>query len=105
MLATEPGRIEDGEVCSVHEKETIVTDRTEHPATPDEVYGIVGRIDDGRVAAIIKLGATVAEVTEAFARMGEDPGVEPALRRPFAGRVAEVHDLLTMDMPGPDEET
>lgn len=77
---------------------------TDRPATRDDIYRVVGRIDDERVAAIIKTGATVADVTEAFARMGEDPGVDPALRRPLAGRVAAVYDLLTADMPGPDED-
>jgi hypothetical protein len=37
--------------------------------------------------------------------MGDDAGVEAAQRRPLAGRVAEVYDLLTMEFPGPDEET
>lgn len=77
---------------------------TDRPATREDIHRIVGRIDDGRAARIIAMGATAAEVAEAFARIGEDPGVDPALRRPLVGRVAEVYDLLTMDMPGPDEE-
>lgn len=83
----------------------VLTSMTGRLATREDIHEIVGRIDDGRVAAIIRLGATVAEVTEAFARMGEDPGVEPALRRPFSGRVAAVYDVLTADMTAPDEET
>ncbi|MGB8276180.1 MAG: hypothetical protein WCF16_13025 [Alphaproteobacteria bacterium] len=69
----------------------------------DDVIGIVGPLDDFRIARIIATGASAAELTEAFEWLSEDDVMGPKLRRPLSGRVGELYDILTADQPEPEE--
>lgn len=71
--------------------------------TREDVIAIVGPLDDARIAQIIDIGATAAEVTEAFARLSRT-GTMGELHRQMHGTVAQVYDLLRQDEPpAPDE--
>ena len=71
--------------------------------TREDIIAIVGPLDDERIARIIEIGATAAEVTEAFARLSRT-GTMGELHRQMHGPVAEVYDILRQDEPPtPDE--
>ena len=71
--------------------------------TREDIIAIVGPLDDERIARIIEIGATAAEVTEAFARLSRT-GTMGELHRQMHGTVAEVYDILRQDEPPtPDE--
>jgi len=71
--------------------------------TREDVLAIVGPIDDARIARIIGIGATAAEVTEAFARLSRT-GTMGELHRQMHGTVAEVYDILRQDEPPAADE-
>jgi len=81
-----------------------MTDHGKRPATAEDIRTIVGRLGDDRVAAILRTGATTAEVTEAFTwfTTGEYPvgGRQPP---PLSGAVAEVYEILKPDQPDEEE--
>lgn len=71
--------------------------------TRDDITAIVGPLDDTRIARIIEIGATAAEVTEAFSRLSRT-GTMGELHRQMHGTVAEIYDILRQDEPpAPDE--
>jgi hypothetical protein len=72
--------------------------------TAEDVRGIVGRIGDDRVTAILATGATAAQVTEAFTWLTSDEYLGGGLQRPLNGVVAEVYDILKPDWPDAAEE-
>jgi hypothetical protein len=58
---------------------------------------LCGDLDDGKGAAIIESGATIAEIEEAVAwSRGEDDLMGDERKR-LTGRVADVCDILTRD--------
>lgn len=69
----------------------------------DDVIAIVGPLDDDRIAQIIEMGATAAELTEAFARLSRS-GTMGELHRQMHVRIAQIYDILRQDEPpAPDE--
>ncbi len=67
----------------------------ENPATAAEVRQILGSsIDEEQVAAILKTGATAAEVMEAFEWLSGDDRLGTDLEHTQRGRVGAVCDLL-----------
>jgi hypothetical protein len=67
------------------------------PLTRDQVIGIVGRLDDMKIATIIATGASAAELTEARTWLGSDDYLGGDLGRSAAGRVGKLVDLLKVD--------
>jgi hypothetical protein len=79
----------------------------DHSLTREDVISVAGEMADARIAAIIATGATLAELEEAVAFAAGENDVMGDMRRPAAGRVADVYDILTIeeafeDEPGPD---
>ena len=72
--------------------------------TRDGIIEIVGRIDDQRIADIIELGATEADLLEAWTWLaGKEVSGRFEHQRP-AGRAALLCDILSSDEPPePDE--
>ncbi len=67
--------------------------------TRDYVIEIVGRIDDERIADIIELGATEAELLEAWTWLaGKEVSGRFEHQRP-TGRAALLCDILSSDEP------
>ncbi len=71
--------------------------------TREQVVKIVGRIDEGRVAAIIATGATPAELMEAFTWLSSDEYLGGELEHSLRGRVAQLYDILTAEQAEEDE--
>ena len=67
------------------------------PANNDEIVGIMGQIPASTVVAIARLGATVAELSQARAWLGDDAATASDLQHRCEGRVAEIVDLVTPD--------
>ncbi len=67
------------------------------PLTHDQVIGVVGQIDDDKIADIIATGATLEEVVEAFAWASDETDALADAERSLAGRVAAVYDVLTAE--------
>lgn len=76
-------------------------DATRQPATHDEIIAITGPLDDLTVAEIIKMGATPAEVLEAWTWLGADDALGQDPGHSLSSRVAAIYDLLA---PQPEEE-
>jgi hypothetical protein len=81
-----------------------MTDHGKHPATAEDIRAIVGRLGDDRIAAILRTGATAADVTEAFTwfTTGEYP--VGGRQRPLSGAVAEVYEILKPDQLDEEED-
>ena len=77
----------------------------EHSAslTHDEVRRLCGDIVDWKLGAIIATGASLAEVEEAVAFAAGADDVMGEERKPLAGKVAEVYDILVADDEWEDE--
>lgn len=80
---------------------TAHTART--PLHRDDVTSIVGELDDDKLAAIIATGASVEEVTEAFAWANAEDDVLGDVEKSLSGTVARVYDILTADEAWGDE--
>lgn len=76
---------------------------TNRPATRSEIVEIAGALDDLQIAQIEAIGATPAEVLEAFVRIGQEGDFSADTGKPLTGRVARVYDILTVDRPEEDE--
>lgn len=68
-----------------------------------EIVSIAGNIDDAKVAAIEGSGATAEQLEEAVAWASGLSGVMSKERRPLAGLVAQLHEILTADEELGDE--
>jgi hypothetical protein len=67
----------------------------EHPPlTSEDVVGVVGAIDDDKIAAIIATGATTEELVEAYAWASDETDALAEARKSLAGAVADVYDIL-----------
>lgn len=62
-----------------------------------EILSIAGNVDDAKVAAIEASGATAEQLEEAVAWAAGLSGVMSKERRPLAGIVARLHEILTAD--------
>lgn len=72
-------------------------DRTCAKATASDVLEVLGPMSDDRVAAVLETGATVRQIEEAAAWATGESDVMGELRRPVAGPVAAVYEILTAD--------
>lgn len=80
-------------------------DRRSAPSiTADDIRAIVGRISDERIAAILALRPTAAQVTEAFTWLTSDEYLGGTLERPLSGLVAQIHDILKPEQPDIEDE-
>ncbi|HEX7113463.1 MAG TPA: hypothetical protein VF216_13550 [Mizugakiibacter sp.] len=70
--------------------------------TRDEVFEIVGELDDAILLDLIATGATYGELLEACVWLNSDDAMGEALEHPPQGRVAELCDILSR-MDWPDE--
>lgn len=68
-----------------------------------EILDIAGNIEDAKVAAIERSGATVKQLEEAVAWASGLSGVMSKERHPLSGVVAEVYEILTADEDFGDE--
>lgn len=62
-----------------------------------DILRIAGNIEDSKVAAIERAGATAADLETAAAWASGLTGVMGEERRPLAGVIAQVYDILTAD--------
>lgn len=65
--------------------------------TRDTIDAIAGKIDDAKVAAIERSGATTEQLEEAGAWAAGLSGVMGKQRRPLSGGVGRLHEILTAD--------
>ena len=68
-----------------------------------EILSIAGNIEDAKVAAIEESGANAEQLEEAVAWASGLSGVMSKERRPLAGLVAQLHEILTADEDLGDE--
>lgn len=68
--------------------------QTSPPVSATEIREIVGDIDDATVAAIIKTGATAAEVTEGFMWAIADDALGTELDHARRGAAGQVYEIL-----------
>lgn len=71
--------------------------------THDQIVSLTGPIEDARIAAIESCGATLEELEEAVAWARGQDDVMGRSGHPFAGRVAELYDILTIGEDYGDE--
>ena len=71
--------------------------------THDQILRIAGEISDAKVAAIEAMGATLEELEEAVAWAVGESDVMGDQRRPLAGRISDLYDILTADEDYGDE--
>lgn len=72
-------------------------------ATASEVLGIVGPLEDEIIAQIVGVGATSAEVLDAYTRYRSDQSQERRLDYELHGKAAQVFDILQAE-EGDDEK-
>lgn len=65
--------------------------------TRGDIEAIVGPVDEEKMAAIVGTGATQAELVEAFAWTGSDSERMAEAGKTLTGRVAELHEILTVE--------
>ncbi len=76
----------------------MTTTPTAHtPLHRHDITGIVGTLDDDKVAAILGTGASVEDITEAFAWANAEDDVLGEVEKSLSGTVARVYDILTAD--------
>ncbi len=71
--------------------------------THDQILRIAGEISDAKVAAIEAMGATLEELEEAVAWAVGESDIMGDQRRPLAGRIDTLYDILTADEDYGDE--
>jgi hypothetical protein len=64
---------------------------------------IAGNIEDAKIAAIERSGATLEQLEEAVAWTSGLSGVMGKERRPLSGVVSRLYEILTADEDFPDE--
>jgi hypothetical protein len=65
--------------------------------TPQDVKDIVGDLDGAKIAALLAVDATPADLEEAVAWAAGESDVMGDLERPLDGVVARLYDILTAD--------
>lgn len=63
-------------------------------ATAAEIRAILGPLDEAVLTDILRIGATAAEVQEAFTRLEGDDAVGKVAQRGASARVAALMDVL-----------
>jgi hypothetical protein len=63
----------------------------------DDVAAMVGTADDATIAAILAIGPTAEDLTEALAWVEGKDDVMGEMERPLTGKVAQIYDILTAD--------
>lgn len=71
--------------------------------TRTDVRAVVGPIDDVRVSQILATGAGKVDLLEAHAWVSSDDALMDQGRPTPKGVVAQLVDILTAEMPEPDE--
>ena len=71
--------------------------------TRDQVFKVVGRIDDSKAAAIIATGASLKDLNEAVVWASGESDVMGRLHRPASPVVAAVYNILTVERRFADE--
>ena len=72
-------------------------------ATTEDIVDIVGKVEDGTLAAILATGATREEVLEANAWLIADDQMHRELHHGPQGVVAQVVDILEAETAPPEE--
>ncbi|WP_116140756.1 hypothetical protein [Trinickia diaoshuihuensis] len=68
-------------------------------ATASDIRGIVGPLEDEVIARIVEVGATSAEVLDAYTRYRSDQLQEKKLEYELHGKAARVYDILLAEEP------
>lgn len=76
---------------------------TKASLTHDQILRVAGDISDAKVAAIEATRATLEELEEAVAWAVGESDVMGDQRRPLAGRISDLYDILTADEDYGDE--
>ncbi|WP_306120885.1 MULTISPECIES: hypothetical protein [unclassified Roseitalea] len=71
--------------------------------TNDAIRKVLGPVDETLTAAMLKIGATEAELIEARGWWGADEALHKELRRFPSGRVAALVELLEQHETAPEE--
>ena len=71
--------------------------RNRAKATASDALEILGPMPDARVAVILAAGAPTEQLEEATAWAAGESNAMGDMRRPVAGLVADVYELLTAD--------
>ncbi|MGG1943426.1 hypothetical protein AB1286_01265 [Trinickia sp. NRRL B-1857] len=71
-------------------------------ATASDIRGIVGPLEDEVIARIVDVGATSAEVLDAYTRYRSDQLQEKKLDYELHGKAARVFDILQAEEPEDD---
>lgn len=87
------------ELASEGNKSPSNTRPIQAPATAREVIGIVGPFEDDIIGRIVKTGATVPEVRQAYMWLRSDEHLQRHLSHTLAGRAAEVFEILNAAYP------
>jgi hypothetical protein len=74
------------------------------PLTAARVHAVAGTLADAQVAAILKTGASEADLLEALTWFETAGELGRELHRSLAGKVAAIVDILSVDVPEPDED-
>ncbi|HEX7684918.1 MAG TPA: hypothetical protein VF446_15515 [Trinickia sp.] len=79
--------------------------RSQQPpaATASDVLGIVGPLEDEVIAQIVGVGATSAEVLDAYTRYRSDQLQEKRLDYELHGKAARVFEILQAEEERDDE--
>jgi hypothetical protein len=77
--------------------------KTQRPATAQDIRSIIGELEDGVVASILRTGATREEVLEAFTWATADDFLGSELERSRRGAVGAVYDILRAEDEDPEE--
>jgi len=72
--------------------------------TREQIIHIVGTLDDARIVEIITSGATEPELLEALEWVNqEDDYLGAEMKKALTGRVAQLYDILSADLPEEEE--
>lgn len=83
---------------------TVNRSSPQRPATLSEIMALVGEIDGAKAEAILKTGATPAEIEQALILTASDSHDPAVLGRPLQGPVAAVCAILSTELPDDDRE-
>ncbi len=65
-----------------------------HPLSRDDVIGVVGALDDGKVVAIIETGGTLEDLVEAYSWAADETDALADAGKSLSGTVAHIYDIL-----------
>ncbi len=79
-------------------------ERADRPVTGSEIREILGPLDDAVVVAILGIGATRAEVMEAYAWLSADDQIRRERHSTIHGKAAVVWRILEAELPPSADE-